>query len=160
MIRRVGQTIIECHHDVGPEGLLYVDGSLGTEEMRAPVEMAPKTHAILPNFAQSAQAEDLVPPAVGEYWAVPSHELMQSTQSTYGFMPRSQHQVIGIAEQNLHGKEAELIRCHRLYGGLGSHRHEDWRFDDAVCEMKPTASCARARVFRQEFKLHQIYSAR
>src|SRR3954471_19131176 len=104
MFCRVSQTIVERHHDVGSKRPLNIHSAFGTQKVSASVEVAPKADAIFTDVAQRAQAEYLVSTAVSEYWPIPSHELMQSTQSPYRFMPGPQHQVIGITEQNLYRK--------------------------------------------------------
>src|SRR5690606_33284679 len=65
-LRRRGRALVEGHDDVGAQPLLDLDGALGGEHVRAPIQMALKARALLGDPALLRQAEDLEAPAVGE----------------------------------------------------------------------------------------------
>jgi hypothetical protein len=73
-IGRVLGALVEGHADVGAERDLHVDGVLGREEVRTAVEVRAEAHAVVGDFAQLAQGEDLEAAGVGEHGARPTDE--------------------------------------------------------------------------------------
>ena len=69
--------------------------------MLAAVEVAFESDAILGNLAQIGQAHHLIAAAVGQDRAIPVHEFVQAPKPRDPFSARTQHQVIGIAEQDV-----------------------------------------------------------
>ena len=79
--------------------------------------------------------------------------LLQTAVRGDDFQSRPQPEVKGVAEADLRADFVEVARRHRLDCSVGSDRHEDRRFDDAVRQRE--ASAARGAVGREQFKLHR-----
>ena len=72
------------------------------EEQQRAIEVRPELHPVCLNLADSSQAEDLKPAAVGQNRPIPPHEAVQSADFRDEFRPWPQREVIGIREQLLH----------------------------------------------------------
>src|SRR5262249_26110258 len=88
-LSRQGHAVIERHHDIGPQRLLNLNGGLRRNEMRCPIEMRLKAHALVRHFAQFSQTENLKSSAVRQDGPRPPGESMQSTHFSHDLMPRS-----------------------------------------------------------------------
>ena len=60
---------------------------------------------------------------------MPVHEFMQSAQPRHPLRRRSQHQVIGIAKDDISTNAANISRLHRLDRRGGANGHERRRGD-------------------------------
>src|SRR5262245_708331 len=72
-------------------------------------------------------------------------------------MPRSQKQVIRVAEQNLDIQLPQLSWRHCLHRRLSTDRHEDRRLDHAMRGMQSTAARTGLWVFVENFEFHVFY---
>ena len=93
--------LVEGHADVGAEGDLHVDGMLGSKKVRTAVEVRAEADAVISDFAQRVEREDLKAAGVGEQGARPTDELMQAAHAADGFVAGPQVEVIGVAENDL-----------------------------------------------------------
>src|SRR6478752_6377851 len=57
---------VECHHDVGPERLLNLNGPFGANMMQRSVQMRLEGHTFVGHLAQLRQTKDLKTTAVGQ----------------------------------------------------------------------------------------------
>ena len=90
---------------------------------------------VTPRFrdpAQRRQRHHLETAGIGQDRIRPAHEGMQPAERRDAFRRRPQHQVIGVAEQNLGARGAHVVVVHALDRGLRADRHERWRMHDAV----------------------------
>jgi hypothetical protein len=69
----------------------------------------------------------LVSTAIGQYWPVPSHEIMQSAKPRHSFGPRTQHQVIRVTKDDICASGSHVFDAHCLHCGGGAHGHEGGR---------------------------------
>ena len=88
-------------------------------------------HALFGQLAQLRQRHDLKAAAIGQDGALPIHEIMQATLAGDAFSARAQHQVIGIAQQDIGASLAHLLGIHGLDCACRAHRHEGRRLDIA-----------------------------
>ncbi len=88
--RRSLNAFIQHHRNVRPERELDLRRFLRREQMLRPVQVRAKSHAIIRDFAQLGQAENLVTARIGKNRARPRHELMQAAKLANQFMPRPQ----------------------------------------------------------------------
>ena len=70
--------------------------------------------------------------AVGEDGAGPGHEPMQTAQPLHCLDAGAQVQVISVAQDDSGSRGGNFLRGQGLDGGLGRHRHESRRCDNAV----------------------------
>ena len=96
----VGRTLVEGHGDVDAEALLDVDGALGGEEMCGAVDVRTKLDAFLAQLANRREREDLIAAGVTQDCAIPRHELVDAAELLDQLHARSQHQVIGVVEDD------------------------------------------------------------
>jgi len=89
--------------------------------------MAFEGHALFRQLAQPRQAHHLKPAGIGEDRLVPVHELMQPAQTVDPFGSGAQHQMIGIAQQDIRTGRGDAFGHHRLDRGGSAHRHEGRR---------------------------------
>jgi hypothetical protein len=139
-LRRRGQcrTFVEDHGDVRPEVGLYFDGSLWRQHVRAAIQVRAEFDPPLIYLAPVRQAEDLIAAAIGEDWLVPTDELVQAASTGNQLIAGPEHQVIGIAQNDLRINFLEMLRGQGLDDALGSHRHERRRIDGAVSRLERT----------------------
>src|SRR6187402_2219627 len=78
------------------------------------------------------QAEDLVAAAVGENRLVPADELMKAAPAGNQLVTRPQHQVIGVAQDDLRPDVLKMLCCQRFNNTLRADGHECRRLDHAV----------------------------
>ena len=127
--------------------------------MQRTVYMAFEGHALLVQLAQAGQRHDLKTAAIGEDRVWPSDQLMQTAKAgdTLGAGP--QHQVIGIAENDIRPQLAHLIEIHGLDGADSADRHEGGRADDAARhgDFAETRAAARGFQGEGEFVVHQFF---
>ena len=88
------------------------------------VDMAFEGHAPFRQLAQARKAHDLKAAAVGQDRLLPVHEIMQPAKRGDPFGGGAQHQVIGIAQQDIRPGFRDAFGQHGLYGGSGAHGHE------------------------------------
>ena len=128
--RAVGaRAFIECHHDIAAQQALDFHAALGREHVFRAIDMAAEFDALLGQLAQFGQAHHLVAAAVGQDRALPVHEFMQAAQPRHPLGPRAEHQVIGIAENDVRTRLADGLGLHRLNRCRGADRHECRRAD-------------------------------
>ena len=89
----------------------------------------------------------------------PADQLMQTAQTSNAFRAGPQHQVIGIAENDIGAQLAHLIEIHGLDGADRADRHEGGRADDAARHGDFAEARAAARGFQGEgeFVVHQFF---
>jgi len=92
-------------------------------------------------FRYVAEAEHLIPAAVGQDRAVPRCEGMQPSGIADEIISGPQMQVIGVAEDDRRAALHQFLRRHRLHRGLRAHGHEDGRKDQAVAGLQ--SACPR-----------------
>jgi len=88
--------------------------------------------ALLGDFAQLREREDLVPAAVRKNWAIPTHEIVQAAKMFDNVESRPNEQVVGVSENNLRIQLAEFARTNALHAALCSHWHKCGRIDHAM----------------------------
>ncbi len=108
--------------------------------MRRPVQMRAKRHAFFRHLAQFVQTENLEAAGVGENRARPRHEAMQPAQLADLLDSRPQIKMVGISQKNLDAEFFQNVLRDAFDRRQGSHRHEDWRFDDAVRRGQPAGA--------------------
>ena len=69
--------------------------------MCAAIKMRLKSHTIVTDVPQRAEAEHLKPSAVGQYRPIPCHKTMETAQLSDGLMSGPQKEVVRIAQKNL-----------------------------------------------------------
>ena len=82
--------------------------------------------------AQRSQRHDLESAGIGQDRVRPVHEAVQSAQGRDALGAGPQHQVIGVAEQDLGAGGGDRLRLHRLHRRGRAHGHEGRRLDGAV----------------------------
>ena len=82
------------------------------------------------------------------------HERMQTTMGANDVHARSQHQVKGVAENDLTAKRGEFLRRHGLDRAVSADRHERGRLDGPPG--KGESPAARGAVAGQQFELHSV----
>ncbi len=149
---RPGRALVEHHGDVAPERGLDFHRDLGRDEGGRAVEMVLEADAVLRDFAQLREGEDLVAAAVGQDGAVPVHELVQPTEMPHRLHPRPHEKMVGVAEDDLRGQLPQLARADGFHAALRADGHEGGRLDYAMICRQPPAARIRGRIASEQFK--------
>ena len=91
---------IEDHGNVRAQCELYLSGLFRSEEMLRAVEMRTEAYAVVGDFAQIREAEDLVTAGIGEDGAAPGHERMQAAEFANESMTGTQIKMVGVGEND------------------------------------------------------------
>ncbi len=151
----VGGAFVEGHDDVGAQRPLYCHGFLGSQEHPAPVHRGAEFHPGFPDFAQRPQAEHLKPAGIREDGTGPAHEAVQAAMGADDIGARPQHQVKGIAEDDVGAGVPQLGGADALDGAIGAHRHERRGFHLATGEGEATAPGAAILIHELELHVNQ-----
>ena len=142
-IARPRCALIKCHNDVGTDLSLDIHHRFRWKQMLGAIDMRLKHSTFFGNLPTIGKRKNLITTAIGKDWAIPSIELMQTSNFLQGVDTRPQIEVISISKDNV-GIDVvlQLALMHSLYCSCGSNRHKDRRLNGSV------------RGF--EFKLHTL----
>jgi len=121
---------------------LNVDGVLGGEEVRTPVEVRAELNAVVSDFAERAEGEDLKASGVREDGARPTDEAMQAAHAADGFVAGEEIEMVCVAEDDFDAEGFERVLRDGFDGACGADGHEDWGFDGLVGQEKTAAAAA------------------
>jgi len=147
----VGGAFVEAHGDVGGEHTLDVHGFLGTEEQKRAVKMRAEFHAVLLDFANLGEAENLEAAAVGENGFGPVDELVEITGGGDDVEAGAEMEMVGVAENDLRAHLEEFARVEGLNAALCADGHEHGRFNDAAGGREASEAGAGRRVGLEQF---------
>ena len=111
-----------------------------------PVEVRLEVAALLGELAHLRERKDLEAAGVREDRAVPPHEPVQTAGGGDDLRPRPQHEVVGVAEDDLRLQRDEVARLQRLDGAERPDVHEHGRLDDPVRGREPPQPRLGARI--------------
>ena len=118
------QWLIEHHGYIGPQIFLNPDGALGRQHHPRAIEVTLKVDSLIGYPGEGRQAEKLVPAAIGQNRAVPTHEPVKPAQSGDYLISRSQGQMICVGENNLAACRRQILRRQSLHSRLSADGHE------------------------------------
>jgi hypothetical protein len=87
---------------------------------------------LLGDLADLGQRHDLEPAGVREDRALPTDELVQAAELRYLLRPGSEHQVVGVAKDDVGPRPLHLIKVQALDRADGADRHEGRGADVAM----------------------------
>ncbi len=150
-------TFVEGHDDVSAESDLDVDGMFRSEEVRAAIEMGAELDAVVRDFAESVEGEDLEAAGVSEDGARPTHEFVKPAHAVNLLVTRAQIKVIGVAEDDFDAERFERVLRDGFDGALRADGHEDGGFDGLMGQEETAAAATGGCGFREnlELKAHQ-----
>ena len=90
-----------------------------------------KRDAPFRNGAELGERHDLIAAGIGQDWPVPAHEAMKAAKARDALGARPQHQMIGVAQDDVRARRLDVVEEHRLDRRRGAHRHESGRPDRA-----------------------------
>lgn len=141
---RVRRAFIENHTDIAAEFFLNLNYVFGPEEMLGAVDVRGEHHAVVVEFAQLRETEDLITAAVGEHWPLPTDKPVQPAGFVDDFGAGPQIQMIGVAEDDLRAVLEELAVLDGFDVAQRADRHKYRRFNDAVIGFQQTRAGARS----------------
>ena len=130
-----------CIDDVGAEQRLDFNRPLRRQREHRAVEMRAECHGVLVELAKLRQRHHLEAAGIGQDRAVPVHEFVQPAELGDALGTRPQHQMIGVAEQDLGAGCTDVLRRQPLHRRLGADRHEGRRLHAAMRRLKLAAPC-------------------
>jgi hypothetical protein len=144
--------LVKTHHNVGAESDLDVDGVLGCKEVRTSVEVGAELDAIVSDFAERAEREDLKAAGVREDGARPTDEAMQAAHAANGLVAGTQIEMVGVAEDDFCAEGFERVLGNGFDGSLRADGHEDGGFNGLMGQ-EETAAAAAGGGFSQNLEL-------
>ena len=111
LVARGGQrrTLVEHHRDVRPQGGLDLHALLGAQEMQRAVDVRTEPHALVVDRPHARQGEHLEPAGIGEDRPGPVHESVQPAQFGHHVVPRTEVEVIRVAQDHLSAAPGDLL---------------------------------------------------
>lgn len=100
--------------------------------MLGTVEMRTKTHAVVGDFAEIGEAENLIAAGISEDRAAPGHERMQAAELADQDLSGAKVKMVGVGENDFGAESFERFLSETLDCGGGANGHENGRFDDAM----------------------------
>lgn len=87
------------------------------------------------------EREYLIAAAVGEYGAVPAHKFVDAAEPLDRFGAGSEHQMVGVGQNDICAAICELSRGDALYGACSADGHKYGRWDLAMGGNEKTTAC-------------------
>jgi len=106
--------IIQRHGDVRAQRQLHIHAVFRGEPHFAAVERRTKAYPLLGDAAQALQAEHLEAAGIGEDRVLPVHETVQPAMRGDDGGAGTQHEVEGVAQNDLGPQSLELLGRHCL----------------------------------------------
>ena len=120
-----GHALVQLHGDIGAEAVgLDLDRPFRRQHVFGAVDVAGEGHRLLLNLRDAGEGHDLEATAVGQDGFGPAHEPVQPAQPLHPLGARAQHQVIGVAQQDVGPRLGHLIDRQGLDRGRRAHGHE------------------------------------
>jgi hypothetical protein len=141
-IGRILGALVKSHADVRAQRDLHIDGMLGSKEVRTAVEVRAEAHAVIGDFAQLIERENLEAPGVGKQGVWPTDESVQATHAADGLVTGAQVKVIGVAENDFGAERFERVLGHGFDRSLRADGHEDGGFDRLMGKVETRAASA------------------
>ena len=127
--RRQRRAHVQHHLDVAAQRHLDVDRALGAEVVAAAVVGRREGRAVVVDPGR--QREDLVAARVGQHVPAPVREAVQPPERGHQVRSRAQHEVVGVAEDDLGAQVLQVGRRQRAHRSPGADRHEARRREAA-----------------------------
>ena len=97
-----------------PSRILHLDRALRRQLDHGAVDMRAEGDAVFGDLAQRRKRHHLKAAGIGQDRIRPAHESMQPAKRRDALGRRPQHQMIGVAEQDLGARGAHVIVVHTL----------------------------------------------
>jgi len=109
-------------------------------------------HAVFVELAQLSQRHHLEAARIGQDRMRPVHHGVQPAQPGHAFGTRPQHEVVGIAQQDIGARRAHLLGIHALDGSGSADRHEGRRANEAARRRDAAGSGSAVRCVQGKAK--------
>ena len=130
---RKRDAFVELHGDVGAEQDLHFDGAFRRQFDHGAVEMRAERDARPPSLCASADSDiTCKPPESVRIGSGQRMNVCSPPSAATRSAPGPQHQVIGVAEQDIGARSADIVMVHALDRRLRADRHESGRAHHAV----------------------------
>jgi hypothetical protein len=147
--------LVEDHGDVRAESELNLGSFLWSQEMLGTVEVGAEANAVIGDFAEIGETENLIAARIGEDGTAPGHERMQAAEFADQRVAGTQIEMIGVGENDFGAECFECFLSESFDGGGGADRHESRRFQDAMRRgEKATPSAGGFGMLNFEGKTH------
>ncbi len=98
--------------------------------------------AVVGDFAERAERENLKAAGVGEEGARPTHEFVKAAHAADYFVAGAEIEMVGVAEDDFCAERFERVLRDGFDGALRADGHEDRGFDGLVGEDETAATAA------------------
>ena len=127
-----GQALVELHLDGRAEEMLNFHGALRRQLMTAAIDVRSKGDAALVDVPELGERHHLEAARVGQDRTWPADEAVEAAEPGDAFGTRTQHQVVGVAEDDVGAELLQLIEIDGLHRSGGADRHEGRGADPAA----------------------------
>ena len=100
------------------------------------VYRGPKHHTLFIDPIDIAETEHLKTTRICKDGFLPSHKAMQPSKFFDDLWTRSEHEVKGIAQQNLNTQIFQLLWSNSFHRPICATRHKYWRLHDTMAELE------------------------
>jgi hypothetical protein len=118
-----------------------------------------KRHPVFADAHVPGETENLESAAVGEDRSVPTHKPMQSASGNKGLQTWSQHEVVGIGEDDLRPGSTDLLRQQSLDRGLGANWHECRGLNPSMSRAHAAAASPAGEIRGKQLELERTKHA-
>ena len=121
---RIFNALIKLHLNIRTEQALNIHGALRRQFVASPINMRLERGPLLRDFPDFGKRHDLKAATVSKYRPAPTNEFVQAAKSCHLFRSGPQHQVIGVAQNDVSTRLLHLIKVKPLHCAHSSNRHE------------------------------------
>ncbi len=135
LVRRLSRDhVVEGHGDVGAEVALDLDGALGRQRARGPIDVTLEGDAVLGDPPKRLERKHLEPAGVGQHRPVPGGESVQAAHVAHHRLARAEVEMVGVAEDDLRAGAAHVLGAQAADDAVRAHGHEGRRAHRPVGE--------------------------
>jgi hypothetical protein len=153
----IRRAFIKNHHDVGAEIPLDLHGILRPQKNRAAIDRGFERHALFRNLAQLAEAPYLEAAGIREDGFLPANKIVQVAVGFHHFCTGAQHQMKGVAQDDLGAGGFDIPWQHTFYRAIGAHGHKSRSLDITTRERH--GATTGGTVLRMQFEGHKRHGA-
>ena len=147
-----GNHVVQDHGDVAAQPFLDLHGPFGRKSHGTPVGVSTKYGRFIRDFGPLSETEQLKAAAVSKDGAIPTHELVQSTELFDDHFAGPHGKMVSVGQHDLSSSGRKLARLQALYRALRTHRHKCRCFDTAVCRVKRSSTSQTAGIDMMQLK--------
>ena len=137
----IGRAFIENHHHIAAQFALYLNRLFRIDKYLAAIDRRLECHAALGDLAHSPEAKYLKAARIGQYRSLPLGEIVQIAVRGNHLGTGAQHQVKGVAKNNLGTDLTDIPGQHALDRTVSADRHKRRGLNRAAWKAQLSSAC-------------------